>query len=114
PPRWNFPQTVKLDVRETDKQYIIEAELPGVSKEELVLDLNGELLTIAVNKRESVNDENGNYIHRERRSGSMSRSLRLVNCKRDGIKARLDGGILVVAVDKGERADISRRIEIES
>ncbi|MDR1703957.1 MAG: Hsp20 family protein [Clostridiales bacterium] len=114
PPRWNFSSTFKLDVRETDGQYIIEAELPGITKDEIELSLNDELLTIAVNKQESVNNETDNYIHRERRSSSMSRSLRLGNCKHDSIKARLDGGILSVTVEKGDRKDSKRRIEIES
>ena len=105
--------TFKVDVRETDKEYVIEAEMPGVAKDEIELNLDESRLTISVNRQEVVNDETGNYIHRERRVSSMSRSIHLADCKPDAIKAKLDDGVLVISVDKEERKSGAQRIEIE-
>lgn len=59
--------TFKLDVKETDQAYGIEAELPGIAKEEVSLDLVENRLTISVNREEQKDEEKENYIHRERK-----------------------------------------------
>ena len=105
--------TFKVDVRETDKEYVIEAEMPGIAKDEIELNLDDSRLTISVNRQEDINEENDGYIHRERRCCSMSRSIHLADCKPDAVKAKLDNGVLVISVDKAERKSGSQRIEIE-
>ncbi len=103
----------KLDVQQTDKEYLIEAELPGVKKEEVSLDLRDGTLSIAVNREENKNEENKNYIHRERRVSSMSRSVHLGDVDADAISAKLDNGVLKVAVPIKTPVDNTRRIEIQ-
>ncbi|WP_010529228.1 Hsp20/alpha crystallin family protein [Lentibacillus jeotgali] len=108
----------KVDVRETDNEYLVEAELPGVKKEDINVNLSDDgRLSIAVNRNEDVEskDEDGNYIHRERRSKAMQRSLYLENAKPDGVSARLEDGLLKINVTKEEQAnnDNTHRVEIE-
>ena len=103
----------KLDVQRTDKDYLIEAELPGVNKDEVSLDLRDGTLSIAVNREESKNEENKNYIHRERRVSSMSRSVYLGDVDADAVSAKLDNGVLKVSVPIKTPVDNSRRIEIQ-
>lgn len=108
----------KVDVREMENEYLIEAELPGVEKKdiELSLDENGKL-SIAVNQDENVerNDENQTYIHRERYYESMQRSIYLADAQPDSVQAKLEDGLLKVTVRKEEQAkedDSARKIEI--
>ena len=105
--------TFKIDIQETDKEYCIEAELPGVKKEEIDLNVENDNLCISVNRAEESNDDSKDYIHRERRYASMSRRVRLANASLDKIKAKLDNGILTVTIPKDEKANTSRKVAIE-
>ena len=103
----------KLDIEEKENEYIIEAEIPGVKKEEIDLSIEDENLCISVNRSEESNKESKNFIHRERRASSMSRRVRLANAALDEIKAKLEEGILTVTIPKYEKSANSRKIEIE-
>ena len=105
--------TFKIDIEETDKEYRIEAELPGFKKEEISLNIDEDNLCISVNRTEESNDKGKSYIHRERRATSMSRRVRLANAALDEIKAKLEEGILTVIIPKCEKSVASRKIEIE-
>lgn len=103
----------KIDVQQSDNEYTIEAELPGVKKEEVSLEMNDGTLRISVNHEENKDEETKNYIHRERRYSSMSRAVYLADAEADGISAKLDGGILRVSVPRQKNAESTRRIEIQ-
>jgi len=105
--------TFKMDVQEEDKQYVIEAELPGVKKEEVSLALEDGRLTISVNRDQTVENKQKNFLHRERRSSSMSRAVYLADADAEGIKAKLDNGVLTVSVQKQDKQITSRKIDIE-
>ena len=105
--------TFKIDIEETEKEYRIEAELPGVKKDEVSLNVEEDELCISINRTEEVNEEKKNYIHRERRVNSVNRRIRLVNAALDEIKAKLDEGILSITIPKYEKSANSRKIEIE-
>lgn len=113
PGRSLMRDTFKIDIEETDSEYRIDAELPGVKKEELDLGIEGDNLSITVNRSEEVNKDEKNYIHRERRSSSMSRMVRLANAKLDEAKAKLEEGVLTVTIPKDEKVSNSRKIDIE-
>ena len=103
----------KLDVQQTDDAYVIEAELPGAKKDEITVELSDGTLRIALNREESKDEQSKNYIHKERRSISASRSIYLGDADADGISAKLDGGILKITVPRQKQPDNARRIEIE-
>ena len=105
--------TFKLDVEETPEAFRIQAELPGVKKDEIGLELNDGVLTISVRKEEKVEEEKKNYLHRERRLTSMSRNIRLAEAGADGIKARLEDGVLSVVLEKERKTNKAIPIEIE-
>jgi HSP20 family protein len=105
--------TFKIDVTESEKEYVVEAELPGVAKGEIDLSVDEDVLAISVNREEAVNEDGKSYIHRERRTSSMSRRLRLANARLDAIKAKLENGVLAVIVPKQEKSDGARKIDIE-
>ena len=105
--------TFKIDIQDKDGEYLIEAELPGIKKDEIDLNIEDDNLCITVNRTEEVNKDGKNYIHRERRASSMSRRVRLANAKLDEIKAKLEEGVLTVTIPKDEKANTSRKIDIE-
>ena len=105
---------LKVDIKENEKEYIVEADLPGINKEEINVELNNDRLTIAVERKEEVNEEKENYIRRERRSGSYCRSFMVENVKQDDIAAKFENGVLSLTLPKKE-AEVkkSSKIEIE-
>ena len=105
--------TFKIDIEEKETEYIIEAELPGVRKEEIDLNIEEDNLCITVNRSEDVNKDGKNYIHRERRASTMSRRVRLSGAKLDEIKAKLEDGVLNIVIPKDIKASTSRKIDIE-
>jgi len=105
--------TFKIDIVESDNEYIVEAEIPGIKKEEIDLNIEEETLSISVNRSEEVNKDEKNYIHRERRSTAMSRRIRLQGAKLDEITAKLDEGILIITIPKNVVTNSSRKIEIK-
>ncbi|MDF2654274.1 MAG: heat shock protein Hsp20 [Bacillota bacterium] len=105
--------TFKINVQQNDAEYLIEAELPGVSKDEIDIDLADGRLSISVKKEENINEEKKNYIHRESRYSSMSRSIYLADAETKGIKAKLDNGVLNISVPRQEKNVRTEKIEIE-
>ncbi|MDR2196848.1 MAG: Hsp20/alpha crystallin family protein [Coriobacteriales bacterium] len=105
--------TFKIDIEETDSEYRIEAELPGVKKEEIDLGIEDDNLSIIVNRAETSSEEGKNYIHRERRSSSMGRRVRLANAKLGDVKAKLEEGVLTITIPKDEKLASARKIDIE-
>ena len=103
----------RMDVKENDSCYTVEAELPGVNKEDIALDFNNGNLYIAVNHNEDINDERENYVHKERRSYQMQRSLYLGDIDVQGISANLDNGILKIVAPKLNVVPNSYRIDIK-
>lgn len=105
--------TFKIDVQDNEKEYLIFAQLPGVTKEEISLDFVDSRLTISIERSKSFNEEKKNYIHRESRVSSMSRSIYLDNVQTEDIEAKLENGILNITVPKIEKKDDLRKIDIK-
>lgn len=113
PRRSLMNDTFKLDVKEDDNSYTIEADLPGVKKEEISLSLEENCLTLNISRREEEDSETQNYIHRERRFTSMQRSIYLAEADKDGICAKLNDGVLQIDIPKLVKTSASRQIEIQ-
>ena len=114
PRRSLIRDTFKLDVEEKDKEYVIEAELPGVKKEEVSLEINEGHLKISIKREEIIDEEKRNFVHKERRYSSMTRSIYLKDAKSEDIKAILDNGVLNITVPKKESDKVmTNKIEIE-
>lgn len=105
--------TFKIDIQDSDTEYIIEAELPGVKKEDVEITLNEGRLNISVKKEEVSEDKSKKFIHRERRYAQMSRSILLADLNDEGIQAKLEEGVLTIKVPKKKQVDTSKRIMIE-
>jgi HSP20 family protein len=105
--------TFKIDVQEEEREYLIDAELPGVKKEAISLEFNDGRLTIRVQKEDKNEAKQKNFIHKERRFSSMQRSIYLADAQVEGVRAKLEDGVLKLTVPKETKVDNTRRIEIE-
>ena len=103
----------KVDIQDNQNEYVVEAHLPGVDKEEISLELDEERLTISIERQEKVDEQEKNYIHRESRYSSMSRSIYLRDSLDEEVKAKLDNGVLYISVSKQKNSKNTKRIEIE-
>ena len=101
-----------VDIEEQDDAYVIEAEVPGVERKDLDVELLGNELTVTGELKER--ERKGVLRRRTRRVGRFE--LRIVLPDRvdaDGISADLENGVLTVRVPKAEAAQ-RRRIEVKS
>lgn len=100
--RGALPSTteIRADIRENEKEYVVDIEIPGIKKEDIKLDLRDDVLTVSIDCKEEVNEEKGNYIRKERRYGSLSRSFYVENIKAEDVKAKYVDGILTVTMPK--------------
>lgn len=94
----------RADIRETDKEYVVEAELAGYDKDEIEIDLVDDRLTISAKKDENIEEENGQYIRRERRIGQASRCFMVSGIENDKVNAEYVDGLLRVILPKEEES----------
>ena len=106
----------RVDVREDDKSYHLEAELPGVPKEKLNVSIDDDTLTISADLNEEKKEERGSYLYSERRSGHVERSFNLEGIEADQITADYKNGVLMLTLPKVQPAPKkeARKIDIVS
>ncbi len=106
----------RTDIRNNEDAYLLEAELPGFAKEDISLDIKDGILTIRAESQmaKEEKDEMGNYIRRERRFGSVSRSFDVSGIDEENISAQYQDGILKLRLPKvAPVLPETRRIEIQ-
>ncbi|MGX5378111.1 Hsp20/alpha crystallin family protein [Ligilactobacillus sp. LYQ135] len=113
---WNNEmKPLKSDIKETDKEFIIKVDMPGVDKKDIAVNFKDDVLTIDA-KRESFSDDDdkkGNVIASERDYGTYSRSYRLPKVDSKKISAKYEDGVLTVILPKTkEEIDSNHSIEI--
>ncbi len=105
-----------VDVRDLGNSYLLEAELPGVSKDGIHLNLDDGVLTIRAEWQQETNDENGKngYLISERKYGSVERSFSVENIREEEITAEYTDGVLRLTLPKNVPAvKQARKIEIQ-
>lgn len=105
--------TFKLDVKDQGDSFMVEAEMPGVKKEEIQIEYQDDHLIISVSQSEEVNEEKPNYIHRERRSSSMQRSIFLKDINAEKVDAQLEEGVLKIVLPKNQPSEKKQPIKIK-
>jgi HSP20 family protein len=98
-----------IDFSETGKEYVVRMEVPGVTRDDLDVNLDGNLLTLS-GKRELHKQEKGeDFLWEEREEGRFIRTLRLPGAVQEGkIDAAYADGVLTVKLPKAEPAARSR------
>jgi HSP20 family protein len=97
------PSKLTTDLIETDSSLIVKADLPGVKKEDIVIDLTDDSIEIFARFEEETEEEGKNFIKKERRYGEARRSLILPEAvKVKETSAKFDNGVLTVTLPKLE------------
>ena len=102
-----------VDTYEKDNAIVIKAELPGVSKEDISVDVNNHVLSIRGERKHEKDVNENNYFRRERFYGKFQRAFTLPdNVDPEKIDANYKDGILEVKVPKTEQSK-GKKIEIK-
>lgn len=92
-----------VDISETKDNVIIKAEMPGLSKEDVKISLQDNMLTLTGEKKQEKEEKEANYHRVERSYGAFSRSFALsTSVKSDKIKATYQDGVLSITLPKTE------------
>jgi HSP20 family protein len=106
--RWLPP----MDLVETADHYVLRADLPGLSEEDVSVQLEDGVLTISGERKAEHEAQREGYYRLERGFGSFSRSLTLPDgVDGDAVTARFDRGVLEITIAKPERKK-PRRVQI--
>ncbi len=110
----NAPSTgFRIDLRDEGDRFLMEAELPGIKKEDLKITVEKGVLTVSANNGGDTEEKRENYIYRERRFGSMQRSFSLEGIREEAITAEYADGVLKIVLPRiAEEQPAKREITI--
>ena len=112
----DFGGGFRTDIKDKGDHFELEADLPGVKKEDIAVDIDGDCLTISAQRdsqREEKNDQE-QYVRRERSYGSYSRSFDISNVKSEEISGSYENGVLKLVLPKrSPTGSASRRLDIQ-
>ena len=113
--KMTYVRDFRIDVRDEKDKYIVEAEVPGLQKNDLSIKYENDHLTIAINKQEENEEKNeqDNYIHRERHMFKSERNIYLEDVDPKKLSAKLDNGVLTIELMKLEHKISSYMIDIK-
>jgi HSP20 family protein len=112
PAALSAPWTPLADISETDDAYVIDVELPGVSRDQVNVDINDREIVISGEITEPQDDEGRRRRRRSRRTGRFEfRTTLPGDVNPEGVTASLNDGVLTVTVPKSEAAK-PRHVEI--
>lgn len=109
------PRVPRVDMKEEDNSYLVEAEVPGMTKENVEIELGTNSIDIKAKKEEEKEEKAEGYIRRERGSLSFYRRLPLPeDADRDLIEAKMEDGILKISIPKTQKPeDRKKKVEIK-
>ncbi|MFB6191294.1 MAG: Hsp20/alpha crystallin family protein [Candidatus Nanohaloarchaea archaeon] len=103
---------VPVDIREDNSHIVVEADLPGVEKEDINLRADSDSLEISAESSEEMREENEKYLRQERSRRTFRRTVSWpVAVDPESIEAEFEDGVLTVTAEKEEKE--GRDIEIE-
>jgi HSP20 family protein len=94
-------QMIRIDVSETDKNYVVKAEIPGVKKEDIKVAIEGSKVSISAETKEEKDINNESMMYRERKYGLQSRSFSLPQEVDEQVsQAKYEDGVLQLTLPK--------------
>jgi len=101
--REDLRQATPVNIRETEKEFLLDVVAPGLNKEDFKISLENNLLTVAVEKKEETVNEGEKFVRREYQSQAFKRSFTLdEKINADGISAQYVNGVLTLNLPKKE------------
>ncbi len=109
-----LPQSIKVDVKENGNAYTVQAEIPGVAKEDIHVTVDGNVVTLRAEvKQQDAQTSDEKLLRSERYFGSVARSFQLpVDIDNAAAKAKYDNGVLTLTLPK-KTGNGSQRLSIE-
>ena len=103
---------LKVDIYEKDNTIVINAELPGVAKEDISVDIKGKLVTLGGERKSEEEIKDDNCYRRERRYGKFERTFNLpFEVNSDSVKATYSNGVLRLDIPKPEE-QVAKKITV--
>lgn len=109
-----LPAQIRVDVKETPEAYTLHAEVPGVSRDDIQVNVDGKLVTLRAEiKPQDSQTEGGKVLRSERYYGAVSRSFQLpVDVDNSAARAKYENGVLQLTLPK-KTAGAAQRLTIE-
>ncbi|HEY0824484.1 MAG TPA: Hsp20/alpha crystallin family protein [Ramlibacter sp.] len=109
-----LPTQIRLDVRERDDAFELEAEIPGVKKDDIQVEIDGNVVSLRAEVRQQDSKTQGRSLRSERYYGSVSRAVQLpTDVDESRCKAKYDEGVLRLTLPKKADSRSQRRLAIE-
>lgn len=101
--------TPSVDLVRRDDGLVLRVDVPGIKPDDVKVEVEGDVLTISGEHREEKKDEEEDYVRRERRYGSFSRSLMMPKgIRAEEIKATTENGVLEVTIPAPREAETTQ------
>jgi HSP20 family protein len=109
------PSQIKVDVKENDKFYTVHAEVPGVSKEDIQVSLDGNVVTLRAEiKQQDASSNDQRALRSERYYGEVSRSFQLpMDIDQAEAHAKYESGVLTLTLPKKRTTTSVQRLRID-
>lgn len=109
------PAQIKVDVKENGDSYTVQAEIPGVPKDDIDISLDGNVVSLRAEvKQQDSTSQDDKVLRTERFYGSVSRSFQLpVEIDQAQARAKYDNGVLTLTLPKKTLPSGSQRLTIE-
>jgi len=105
--------SVRVDLKDRDDEFVLTAELPGFEKDDIDVRVTDRTLRLEAEHAEETEEEEGEYVRRERHRASAARSISLPGAvEADDISATFDNGVLTIRLPKSEPVTQGKQIEI--
>lgn len=110
-----FYDSFRVDVEKEEDKYIVTADLPGMTKENVDVEVEEGVLTISVHQEGETqeSDKEKHFLHRERRMVNSSRRIRLGDIDEESIHAGLENGVLRVELPFAQEVTKRKSITIQ-
>lgn len=104
----------RTDIKDNGSEFLLEAELPGFAKEDISINIDGDRLDITARHKTEKEEKKENYVCRERKFGSFSRSFDVTGIDTGAITAGYQDGILSLHLPKQRPVQPEvKRIEVK-
>lgn len=110
---FDSPRAFRTDIKDMGDSYLVEAELPGFTKEDVDISLEDDVMTVKASHNTEKEERNEGYLRRERRFGSFERSFDVSQIDTENISGVLENGILSLTLPKMKKPEKeARKIEL--
>jgi HSP20 family protein len=108
-----FSSFAGVDVIKNETGYELHVDLPGVNKDDIIIDMKDDILSIKVSAQEENESKEKNYVIRQRSTRQFSRSFKVAGVQEDNIHASYENGVLKLELPFKEKIEVSRKIEVK-